>query len=163
MNLNMDEWDDLVPEQKTPTKVPVRFGVGRYRNGPRRGCILILREVIDRLQMETWRVTIRLGKGPNLDRLAVIPAKDGKFELQEVGLTKGGGTFRLSLPVIETWTEYPCPLSEADWTIDRIFGQQNALFMTLPLPLVSKTHFDKWTAASVQSPIAVGDKGRGQA
>jgi hypothetical protein len=148
MSLALEEWNELEPEaKKAPVTAPVRFGISQFRNGPRRGRILMRREILERLEMKTWRVNIRLGSGPNKFRLAVVPDLQGKFELQEVGLTKGGGTWRLQLPAIESWTDYPMAMSEPDWRIDKIFGSTRALFIELPAPLVEEARFKTWQQA----------------
>lgn len=152
MNLVLDEWRELEPEQKkAPSTAAVRFGISQFRGGPRRGRVLIKQEIIDRLQLKTWRVNIRLGSGPNRFRLAIIPDLQGKFELQEVGKIKGGGTWRLQLPCVEAWTDYPLPMAEPDWKVDKIFGQTRALFIELPAPLVDEPAFKKWQQARAGS------------
>ncbi|WP_029061738.1 hypothetical protein [Labrenzia sp. DG1229] len=153
MNLALEEWTDLEPEPKAATSTaPVRFGIAQFRNGPRRGRVLIRREILDRLQIGSWlNVNIRLGSGPNRYRLAILPAKGGKFKLAEVGKTKGGGTWRLQLPYIDGWTDYPLKMSEANWSIDKIFGNTQALFLDLPAPLVDEVAFAKWQQARAGS------------
>lgn len=145
MNLQLDDWKDLEPEPKKVAAAPVRFGVVSYRGGPRRGKLLIKRDVVHGLQMQNWRVNVRLSS--EYFRLAVVPSLEGKFELQEVGVSKGGGTFRLTLPAIDSWTDYPCPMAEADWMIEKIAGKQKALIINLPPPLVSKPKYQQWERA----------------
>lgn len=144
-----DSWQALEPDCKPGIKkVPVRFGVSQSRGtGPRRGRILLLRDIVDQLGLSTWRVDAILGKGVHEGDLAITGSKDGRFELQKMGKTKGGGTFRLSLPVIGSWTEYDCPMGEIDHRFETVRGGRKALILTLPAPLVSQQAFKKWSDA----------------
>lgn len=148
MNISLDEWEDLEPEAKTGSSAaPVRFGVSEGKTGRRRGRVLMRRAVIDQLDLKTWRANVRIGRAANRFRLAVVPNTDGRFELQEMGKNKGGGTWRILLPVIDTWTDFPMPLAEPDWSIGKIFGRTKALFIELPAPLVCADHYRKWQSA----------------
>ncbi len=144
-----DSWESLEPDQKAAAKkAPVRFGVTQARGtGPRRGRVLILRSVLVELGLKTWRVDAQLGRGAHEGQLAIVGNTDGRFELQEMGKTKGGGTFRLSLPVIDSWTAYDCPTGEIEHRIETIRGGRKALILTLPAPLVSKQAYAKWVDA----------------
>lgn len=129
-----DEWTDLAPQTRAATaKEPVRFGLSRIgRNAKRsRGVILIRRDVVEKLNLSHWRVAVRLGKGPRAHQVAIVPDKDGAFELREVGVVKGGGTFKIVLPEVQTFPDAVAPAIGRSFKIEQA-GKVTMLVIDLP-------------------------------
>lgn len=136
MKLNLDEWEEIQPAPKAAAvaKEPVRFCLKQLRNGWR-GSVLVRRAVLEQLRMQTWRVDIRAGRGANRDRLAVVPSENGKFELTELGVAKGGGVFSVNFPAPSGWGEIDMPMCGCEFRIGDIQGTRKALFIDLPKPV----------------------------
>lgn len=136
MNLNTDEWDDLQPAPKAAAVMaPVRFSLKQGRGGTWRATVLIRKEVLEKLRATHWRFAVRIGKGGNRHRLAIVPASDGRFELQEVGKAKGGGVYRLFLPPVDSWAEVEMATMAVGHSVADFRGSQKALFIDLPRPV----------------------------
>lgn len=115
----MSDWDELIPPAKSgPVKDPVRFSLRKIRGSRARGVILLTRETVASLGMKTWRVNVRLGKGARAHQIALVPDPDGRFELCELGTAKGGGTFRLTLPVVDRFPDVASPVGPAKWRVE---------------------------------------------
>ncbi|MEJ8571269.1 hypothetical protein [Microbaculum marinum] len=129
----MSEWTELEPDRKPAgaPKAPVRFGLMKMRKARSRGRVLILRDVVSQLGMKTWRVNVRLGKGARQHQIAIIPDEQGRFELQELGKSKGGGTFSINMPVVERFPDVPFSPMEVRWTVEAE-GKRKILVVDLP-------------------------------
>lgn len=129
----MDGWIDLVPQAKAASAViPVRFGMQKIRGAHARGVLLIRRDVLTPLKMETWRVHVRVGSSPERrHQIAIVPAKDGMFELGEVGKAKGGGVFRVRLPIVDRFPDIALALAPAPHKVEHTGAKP---FLTIDLP-----------------------------
>lgn len=136
MNINTDEWDDLQPAPKAAAATaPVRFSLKQGRGGAWRATVLIRKEVLEKLRLTHWRFAVRIGKGGNRHRLAIVPATDGRFELQGVGKAKGGGVYKLFLPPVDSWAEVEMETMAVTHSVADFRGSQKALFIDLPKPV----------------------------
>ena len=128
------DWTDLQPVAKAaPAKVPVRFGLQKLGrgDGPSKGVLLIRRDALAQLDLKHHRVAVRLGKGARSHQIAIVPQDDGPFELQEVGVAKGGGVYRVFLPPIETFPKCTAPMVERPFKIERE-GKRQIIVIDLP-------------------------------
>lgn len=128
------DWTELQPVTKgAPVKVPVRFGLQKLGrgDGPAKGVLLIRRDCLAQLDLRHLRVAVRLGKGARAHQIALVPQDDGPFELQEVGVAKGGGIYRLRLPPIDTFPDRAAPLIERPFKIERD-GKRQIIVVDLP-------------------------------
>uniref|UniRef100_UPI003BAD4ADE hypothetical protein n=1 Tax=Stappia sp. TaxID=1870903 RepID=UPI003BAD4ADE len=136
MSINTDEWRDLQPMQKAAaSREPVRFGLKQMRSGLWRATVLVRLEVLEKLRLDHWRFAVRVGSGANRARLALVPDRDGAFELQEVGKVKGGGVYRLVLPPVRDWSEVDLKLTGVGHQVTDFQGSRKALFIDLPKPV----------------------------
>lgn len=131
----MEDWIDLAPQKTSKagdTLIPVRFGLAKRQGARARGVILIRKEVIAPLKMETWRVNVRLGRSPERrHQLSIVPDKAGLFELGKLGMVKDGSILRLSLPVIESFPDIALPHAAAPHKIEYV-GAKPILVIDLP-------------------------------
>lgn len=155
MDLNLDGWTSLDPAPpRAAPAADVRFGMSQVGKGPRRGRVLVRPQVLRQMGLTTWRANLRLGTGANSHKLAIVPVEDGAFEFLKVGgrgeegaSGASAGTYRLILPPVPVWTEFPCPMGETAWEIATVYGRTRALIIDLPAPLVSARDFTKWQEA----------------
>lgn len=132
-----DDWFDLEPASKpVAQQAPVRFGYAKAGKGTMRGRVLIRAAVLAPLDMKSWRVDVKIGGGARLGRLAIVPNPAGKFELTEMGIAKGGGTYRLMLPPVASWSDEPFETAEQAYSIETIHGRTKGLVVHLPLIVV---------------------------
>lgn len=147
-------WLDLQPDQKPAAPLePVRFGLMKMRKAPARGVVLLRREIVDLLRMETHRVDIRLGQGANTHQLAILPNPQGLFELLEVVTGKGGGTWRVRLPRVERWPDVAYSSVGVKYEI-RELGKRSMLVINLP-----PAFWDSGSRAALLRRPAVAAKG----
>ncbi len=129
----MSEWSDLAPAPKAATATePVRFSMMKMRGAPARGCVLIRKDVLASLDLTThWRVKIRIGSGGRAHQIAIVPSADGPFELQEVGVAKGGGVWRVRLPHVDKWPDIAAMSEPRPFKVERE-GSVKILVVDLP-------------------------------
>jgi len=131
----MDDWIDLTPQKAfraSDALIPVRFALLKRQSARARGVILIRKEVIAPLKMETWRVNVRLGRSPERrHQLSIVPDKAGLFELGKLGMVKDGSVLRLSLPVIESFPNIAIPHAAVPHKIEYV-GARPILVIDLP-------------------------------
>lgn len=128
-----EDWIELAPPEKAAkSTAPVRFGLTKYRrNSEARPVILLRREVITALQLENWRVRVRLGRGAHAHQISVVPDRDGPFELAERGTAKGGGTWRLTLPHVATFPNVASMPAERSYKVET---EAKRKILTIDLP-----------------------------
>lgn len=135
MNDMSEDWIDLQPIPKASSpKAPIRFGLaklGHGGSGRARGFVLIQRDVLEPLGLKHFRVGVRVGKGARAHQVAIVPADDGAFELQELGVAKGGGVYRVRFPVVETFPDATAPAGERPFKIERE-GKRQIVVIDLP-------------------------------
>ena len=145
----MSDWQELEPDAKAaPARAPVRFGLRKVRTAPAKGRLLLRRDVVAALGMENWRCNIRLGKGARKHQIALVPDKAGRFELQELGKVKGGGTFGVTLPIIEEFPDISLPPAERSYKIETE-GKRKILVVDLPTVCWNKADRDRLAAGRV--------------
>ena len=131
----MSEWNELEPDPKTvAATAPVRFGLsktGRHAKSRAKGVVLIRKTIVQQLGMTNWRVRIRVGKGGRAHQIAIVPDAQGPFELAEVGVAKGGGVFRVRLPMVEAWPDKAVPPAERSFKVETE-GKTKILVIALP-------------------------------
>lgn len=142
----MSDWQDLEPDPKrSAKKAPVRFGLKKYGAARAKGRLLVTREVLRDLGMTTWRCNVRVGRGARKHQIALVPDEQGRFELSELGKIKGGGTFGVTLPVVEDFPDVSMAPVERTFRIETE-GKRRILVVDLPSVCWNKADRDRLAA-----------------